>query len=124
MIATLMNTRRLTELIVLNLALDTGAMSDALFAMLVIMAVVTTLMAGPLLKLLDPRNPYGRRVEDEFANAALTAVRAHPELPVPERSILVAPQTDAALRKLASLGDQRLARAARLRWCRRSGGSR
>ena len=28
--------------------------------MLVIMAVVTTLMAGPLLKLLDPKNEYGR----------------------------------------------------------------
>ena len=58
-IGTLMNTRGLTELIVLNLALDVGAISNALFAMLVIMAVVTTLMAGPLLKLLDPKNEYG-----------------------------------------------------------------
>ena len=48
--------------------------------MLVIMAVVTTLMAGPLLKLLDPKNQYGTAVEDEFADAALAAVQAHPEL--------------------------------------------
>ena len=41
-IGTLMNTRGLTELIVLNLALDVGAISNTLFAMLVIMAVVTT----------------------------------------------------------------------------------
>ncbi|HZE05475.1 MAG TPA: cation:proton antiporter, partial [Solirubrobacteraceae bacterium] len=104
-IGTLMNTRGLTELIVLNLALDTGAISNALFAMLVIMAIVTTLMAGPLLKLLDPHNDYGRHVEDEFADAALAAVQAHPELPVPERSILVAPQTDAALGQLVALAE-------------------
>jgi Kef-type K+ transport system membrane component KefB len=104
-IGALMNTRGLTELIVLNLALDTGAISNALFAMLVVMAVVTTLMAGPLLKLLDPKNEYGRQVEDEFADAALAAVQAHPELPVPERSILVAPETDAAIPQLVSLAE-------------------
>jgi Kef-type K+ transport system membrane component KefB len=104
-IGTLMNTRGLTELIVLNLALDTGAISNALFAMLVIMAIVTTLMAGPLLRLLDPKNEYGRAVEDEFADAALAAVQEHPELPVPERSILVAPQTDAALGQLVGLAE-------------------
>src|SRR3984885_2025698 len=104
-IGTLMNTRGLTELIVLNLALDAGAISNTLFAMLVIMAVVTTLMAGPLLKLIDPKNVFGRGVEDEFADAALAAVQAHPELPVPDRSILVAPQTDAAIPQLVALAE-------------------
>jgi Kef-type K+ transport system membrane component KefB len=104
-IGTLMNTRGLTELIVLNLALDVGAISNSLFAMLVIMAVVTTLMAGPLLKLLDPKNEYGTSVEDAFADAALAAVQEHPELPVPERSILVAPQTDDALVQLVDLAE-------------------
>ena len=104
-IGTLMNTRGLTELIVLNLALDVGAITPTLFAMLVIMAVVTTLMAGPLLKLLDPKNRFGTAVEDEFADAALAAVQAHPELPVPERSILVAPETDAAIRQLVALAE-------------------
>ncbi len=104
-IGTLMNTRGLTELIVLNLALDAGAISNTLFAMLVIMAVVTTLMAGPLLTLLDPKNEYGTAVEDAFADAALEAVQAHPELPVPDRSILVAPQTDEALGQLVALAE-------------------
>jgi Kef-type K+ transport system membrane component KefB len=104
-IGTLMNTRGLTELIVLNLALDTGAISQALFAALVLMALITTLMAGPLLRLLDPRNEYGSNVEDEFADAALAAVREHPELPVPERSILVAPQTDGAVEQLVTLAE-------------------
>jgi len=94
---TLMNTRGLTELIVLNLALTAGAISSALFAALVIMAVVTTLMAGPLLKLLDPRNEYGSKVEDEFAEGVGEAV--------PGRSILVAPQTDAAVPQLVALGE-------------------
>ena len=62
-IGTLMNTRGLTELIVLNLALEKGVISEALFAMLVIMALVTTFMAGPLLNLLDPKNEFGSPVE-------------------------------------------------------------
>jgi Kef-type K+ transport system membrane component KefB len=102
---TLMNTRGLTELIVLNLALDAGAISNALFAALVLMALITTLMAGPLLKLLDPGNRYGTPLEDEFSDAALAAAREHPELPVPERAILVAPQTDAALVQLIAIAE-------------------
>ncbi len=104
-VGTLMNTRGLTELIVLNLALDAGAISNALFAMLVVMALVTTLMAGPVLRLIDPHNQYGANVEDEFAEAARTAAAEHPELAVPGRSILVAPQTDTALRQLIALAE-------------------
>ena len=51
----LMNTRGLVELIVLNIGLDLGVLSPALFTMLVIMAVVTTMMASPLLPLLGYR---------------------------------------------------------------------
>jgi Kef-type K+ transport system membrane component KefB len=46
----LMNTRALMELIVINIAFDLGLIPQKVFTMLVIMAVVTTLMAGPLLK--------------------------------------------------------------------------
>ena len=48
----LMNTRALMELIVLNIGFDLGLLPQNVFTMLVIMAVVTTLMAGPLLKRL------------------------------------------------------------------------
>ncbi|MBU6447994.1 MAG: cation:proton antiporter [Rhodospirillales bacterium] len=51
----LMNARGLMELIVLNIGLETGFIPQKIFTMLVIMAVATTLMAGPLLKLLMPR---------------------------------------------------------------------
>ena len=64
-----MNTRGLTELIVLNLALELGVISEALFAMLVLMALVTTFMAGPALRLLDPKNELGAPVEEELEEA-------------------------------------------------------
>jgi Kef-type K+ transport system membrane component KefB len=45
----LMNTRGLMELVVLNVGLDIGVITPALFTMMVIMAIVTTAMTGPLL---------------------------------------------------------------------------
>ena len=47
----LMNTRGLMELIALNIGYDLGILSQRIFAMLVIMALVTTIMTGPLLAL-------------------------------------------------------------------------
>jgi Kef-type K+ transport system membrane component KefB/nucleotide-binding universal stress UspA family protein len=46
----LMNTRGLTELIVLNIGLSLGVISPLMFTMLVIMALVTTFMTSPLLE--------------------------------------------------------------------------
>ena len=48
----LMNTRGLMELIVLNIGLELGVISAALFSMMVIMALVTTMSAAPVLSLL------------------------------------------------------------------------
>ena len=51
----LMNTRGLMELIVLNIGLELGVISPTLFAMLVLMALVTTIATGPILnRLLRP----------------------------------------------------------------------
>jgi hypothetical protein len=104
-IGTLMNTRGLTELIVLNLALEKGVISEALFAALVIMALFTTFLTGPLLKLLDPRNEYGAPVEEELEEARRQSRVEFPDVPVPEKSILVAPQADAALPQLRALAE-------------------
>ena len=54
-LGTLMNTRGLVELIVLNIGLDLGIISPRLFAMMVIMAIVTTLMTSPLTIWLLPK---------------------------------------------------------------------
>jgi Kef-type K+ transport system membrane component KefB len=57
-LGTLMNTRALMELIVLNIGYDMGFLPQNVFTMLVIMAVVTTVMTGPLLKVLLPRTGH------------------------------------------------------------------
>jgi Kef-type K+ transport system membrane component KefB len=54
----LMNTRGLMELIVLNIGLDLQVISPTLFAMMVLMALATTLATTPILLLLTPA---GRR---------------------------------------------------------------
>ena len=53
-IGTLMNTRGLMELIVLNVGLDLHVISPPVFAMMVIMAIVTTMTAAPVLQMLMP----------------------------------------------------------------------
>jgi Kef-type K+ transport system membrane component KefB len=52
LLGSLMNTRALMELIVLNIGYDLGFIPTSVFTMLVIMAVVTTVMTGPILKIL------------------------------------------------------------------------
>ncbi|WP_075086787.1 hypothetical protein [Verrucomicrobium spinosum] len=44
-----MNTRGLMELIALNIGFELGILSDRVFTMLVIMALATTALTGPLL---------------------------------------------------------------------------
>ncbi|HRQ87785.1 MAG TPA: cation:proton antiporter [Bacteroidia bacterium] len=51
----LMNTRGLMELIALNIGYDLGILSPRIFAMLVIMALATTMLTGPLLTLFGDR---------------------------------------------------------------------
>lgn len=58
-IGALMNARGLMELIIINIGLQRGIIEPALFSMLVLMAVVTTLMASPLFELV-----YGRRARE------------------------------------------------------------
>jgi Kef-type K+ transport system membrane component KefB len=57
-IGTLMNARGLMELIILNIGLQRGIIEPALFAILVLMAIVTTLMATPIFERV-----YGTREE-------------------------------------------------------------
>jgi Kef-type K+ transport system membrane component KefB len=53
LLGTLMNTRGLMELIVLNIGFELGILSAEIFAMLVIMALATTLLTGPLIQLIN-----------------------------------------------------------------------
>lgn len=56
-IGTLMNTRGLVELVVLNIGYDLGVLSPQLFTMFVIMALITTFMTNPVMNLLNRMYP-------------------------------------------------------------------
>ena len=56
----LMNTRGLMELVVLNIGYDLGIISPGLFVVLVLMAIFTTLLTGPLLGLIEKLWPEQR----------------------------------------------------------------
>jgi Kef-type K+ transport system membrane component KefB len=61
----LLNTRGLVELVVLNLGLDLGILTPALFSMMVVMALVTTLMTSPALNALKlPKATLDRALND------------------------------------------------------------
>ena len=103
----LMNTRGLMELIVLNIGLEMNVISPTLFAMLVIMALVTTFSTTPILHLITRR--AGAKIEPlpelgtfspEPAVAPQAPLRAHPVTrPVqpPPRPILVGTEHSAIL---------------------------
>ena len=52
LLGALLNTRGLMELVVLNIGYEMGILSPTIFAMLVMMALLTTVMTGPLIGLL------------------------------------------------------------------------
>jgi Kef-type K+ transport system membrane component KefB len=54
-VGSLMNARGMMELIVIKVGLDIGVIGNDLFTMLMVMAIVTTLMTGPLLTLCAGR---------------------------------------------------------------------
>ena len=60
----LMNTRGLTELVILNVGRDKGLIGDELFSMLVVMALVTTMMTGPLLRRSYPPEKVARDIAE------------------------------------------------------------
>lgn len=65
-IGALMNARGLMELIILNIGLQKGVIGPTLFAIMVGMAIVTTMMAGPLFEAV-----YGRRARERGELGAL-----------------------------------------------------
>src|SRR5688572_10770336 len=69
-IGALMNARGLMELIILNIGLQSGVIGPALFSMLVLMAIVTTLMASPLFERV-----YGREARASGELGALETTR-------------------------------------------------
>jgi len=79
-VGVLLNARGLMGLIVLNVGLDLGIVSPRLFAMLVLMALATTLAATPLLRLLYPdRDIIAARFAPELAPSPAPGGKASPD---------------------------------------------
>jgi Kef-type K+ transport system membrane component KefB len=58
-IGILMNTRGLMELVILNIGRELGVITNAVFAMMVLMAIVTTALTTPVLNLVYPERMFG-----------------------------------------------------------------
>src|SRR5258708_19468266 len=71
-----MNTRGLTEIVILTVGLQLGILNKAIYTLMVVMAIVTTGMAGPLLKLIYPNRIMERDIA-EADRAALGEAAAH-----------------------------------------------
>ena len=66
----LMNTRGLMELVILNIGLDIGVISPAMFSIMVLMALVTTFMTTPLLEWVYPARLLKAQVVGAEKNVA------------------------------------------------------
>ncbi len=71
-LGTLMNTRGLMELVILNIGLDIKVISPALFSMMVLMALFTTFMTTPVLEIICP---------DRILRARVATVSGHAPVP-------------------------------------------
>ncbi len=65
MVGALMNTRGLMELVVINIGYDLGVLTPEIFAMMVIMALVTTFMTSPSLSIINKIFPE-KRIQEEL----------------------------------------------------------
>lgn len=73
-LGTLMNARGLMELVILDVGLDIGVISPALFSMMIVMALVTTFMTTPVLNWICPNEI----LEGAASKAAAERVTAPP----------------------------------------------
>jgi Kef-type K+ transport system membrane component KefB len=102
-LAILMNTRGLTEIVILTVGLQLGLIDQRVFSMMVVMALVTTAMAGPLLALVYPQ----RRIEQDILAAEREAAAA----PVGYRVLVSLPAGDAAWQLVDRAADLAVAAA-------------
>jgi K+:H+ antiporter len=92
-LATLMNTRGLTEIVILAVGLQLHILDQSVYSLMIVMAVVTTMMAGPLLHLLYPE-PFVARDMADAERAALGTAARHRILVLIEAPETAAPLVD------------------------------
>jgi Kef-type K+ transport system membrane component KefB len=100
-LATLMNTRGLTEVVVLAVGLQLHILDQSLYTLMIVMAVVTTAMAGPLLNLIYP-DRFVQRDIAEADRVALGTAAGHRILVLIETPETAAPLVDVGAALAAS----------------------
>jgi Kef-type K+ transport system membrane component KefB len=75
-LATLMNTRGLTGIVILSVGLQLHILDQSLYSLMIVMAIVTTAMTGPLVKIIYP-DRFTRRDLAEADRAMLGTPAAH-----------------------------------------------
>lgn len=82
-LASLMNTRGLTELIALSIGLEAGLIDERLYSLFVVMAVGTTAMTGPLLRwLMGGGDGIQAQLEPEFPVPSVQSRKSLRKVPV------------------------------------------
>src|SRR5215472_1130343 len=94
-LASLMNTRGLTELVILTVGLQLHILDKSLYTLMVVMAIVTTGMAGPLLRVIYPNRIIERDVT-EADRAALGRAGAHRVVVLVDDTATAGPLVDLA----------------------------
>src|SRR5579885_2599955 len=84
-LGTLMNTRGLMELVILNIGLDVKVISPALFSMMVLMALFTTFMTTPVLRIV-----CGKEIEEGAASRLMAKSASAPSLKLDDSGSFVA----------------------------------
>src|SRR4029077_8167382 len=92
-LATLMNTRGLTGIVILSVGLQLRILDQSLYSLMIVMAIATTMMAGPLLHLIYPDRFVGRDVA-AADRVALGAAARHKILVLIEAPEPAAPLVD------------------------------
>jgi Kef-type K+ transport system membrane component KefB len=78
-IAVLMNTRGLTELVVLSLGKELGVLDSEMFSIMVLMALITTAMTGPLMDIVYPTDRVLRDAETSSRDLPRSRPSSHAE---------------------------------------------
>jgi Kef-type K+ transport system membrane component KefB len=99
-LASLMNTRGLTEIVILTVGLNLKILPQSLYTLMVVMAVVTTGMAGPLLRVIYPNRIMERDIAEADRPPGQPA--AHRILVLIEDPATATPLIDVAARLAAS----------------------
>jgi Kef-type K+ transport system membrane component KefB len=94
-LASLMNTRGLTELVILTVGLQLHILDKTLYSLMVVMAIVTTAMAGPLLRVIYPNRIMERDIH-EADRSALGRLGAHRVVVLVDDTATAAPLIDVA----------------------------